>query len=67
MIEVTERVVVRNARNFMLHILRNPYGWSDEVVREMRLKAADELERLYGIESAAKQAVEDFSKALSNI
>lgn len=28
----------------MLHILRNPYGWDDEVVRKVRLQAADLIE-----------------------
>jgi hypothetical protein len=38
-------------KNFMLHVLRNPDGWSEEVIREMRLKAANELERLYALEA----------------
>jgi hypothetical protein len=38
-------------KNFMFHVLRNPHGWSEEVVREMRLKAVDELERLYALEA----------------
>ena len=42
MTEINEQIVRKN-RNFMLHVLRNPFGWSDDVVREMRLKAADEL------------------------
>ena len=65
MTEINEQIVRKN-RNFMLHVLRNPFGWSDDVVREMRLKAADELERLYYVESAAKQAAEDFSRAAHN-
>jgi hypothetical protein len=32
--------------NHLLHVLRNPYGWNDEVIRKVQLKAADELERL---------------------
>ena len=66
MAEMTDEQVARKNRNFMLHVLRNPYGWGDEVVREMRLKAADELERLYGVECAAQQAAEDFSRAAPN-
>lgn len=31
-----------------LHILRNPWGWSEGDQREARLWAADELERLTG-------------------
>jgi hypothetical protein len=29
-----------------LHILRNPYGWSEDQVRDARLWAADNIERL---------------------
>ena len=29
-----------------LHILRNPYGWSEEQIREARLAAADLIESL---------------------
>lgn len=32
--------------NHLLHVLRNPYGWNDHVKEAVRLKAADELERL---------------------
>ena len=34
----------------MLHYLRNPYGIDEPKMREARLQAADELERLYIIE-----------------
>lgn len=34
-------------RSVMLHILRNPAGWSEETVRDVREKAAAELERLW--------------------
>lgn len=30
----------------VLHVLRNPYGWNDHVVRDARLAAADEIDRL---------------------
>ncbi len=30
----------------MLHILRNPYGWGEDQVREARLAAADLIEDL---------------------
>lgn len=30
----------------VLHILRNPHGWNDHVVRDARLAAADEIERM---------------------
>lgn len=32
--------------NKILHILRNPYGWSEEEQRCARLAAADEIEKL---------------------
>jgi hypothetical protein len=32
--------------NRVLHIIRNPYGWSEEEVRAARLKAADIIEWL---------------------
>lgn len=62
--EIHPQVEIKN-RNYMLHILRNPYGWGEEVVREVRLKAADELERLYRVESAAMDAAHDFKMATS--
>ncbi len=37
-------------RDVLLHLLRNPHGWSEEAVREARIKAADELERLWRFE-----------------
>ena len=57
----------RKKRDFMLHVLRNPYGWSEEVVREMRINAANELERLYRVEYAARQAASDFMAATPGI
>ena len=30
----------------ILHILRNPYGWGDEKIREARLAACDLIEQL---------------------
>jgi hypothetical protein len=32
--------------NQVLHVVRNPYGWNEHVVRDARLKLADEFERL---------------------
>jgi hypothetical protein len=32
--------------NYVLHVLRNPYGWDEEQVRAVRLKAADIIERM---------------------
>lgn len=33
----------------MIHILRNPHGYSDDEVRAARLWAADELDALRGL------------------
>ena len=33
-------------RNEAIHILRNPHGYSEERIREARLKACDEIEAL---------------------
>lgn len=44
-------------REFLLHVLRNPSGWNDEVIRGVRVQAADELERLWAIERASKFAL----------
>ena len=37
-------------RDFALHILRNSHGYSDDTLRDMRLKVCDELERLWRLE-----------------
>lgn len=34
-------------RNHLLHVLRNPYGWNDHVISDVRLAAANEIERLF--------------------
>lgn len=31
--------------NKILHILRNPYGYHEEEIKQARLQAADEIER----------------------
>lgn len=35
----------------LLHVLRNPYNWSQDTVRDVRNQAADELQRLWNLES----------------
>lgn len=45
-------------KKIMLHHLRNPYGVDDIEMREARLRAADELERLYEIEKKIKDSLE---------
>ena len=42
--------------NNLLEILRNPQGWNDHVVRDARLIAADEIERLTAENAALKAA-----------
>jgi len=49
----------------MLHILRNPYGWSDEAVREVRNKAASELERLWALERKVKLVADELLEGCS--
>ena len=41
-----ETRLVINQVNLMLHVLRNPHEHGDDVVRQARLWAADEIERL---------------------
>lgn len=48
-------------QDFLLHLLRNPHGWGEEAVREARLKAADELSRLWKNERCAASAVGELS------
>ena len=60
---MNEEQLRRKQHQYILHILRNPCGWSEDVVREVRLMAADELERLYQVELAARQAAEEFQAA----
>lgn len=51
-------------RKTLLHLLRNPWGWSEDTVREARLKAADELERLWRTESAALELHKEMAAVL---
>ena len=51
----------------MLHYLRNPFNHDEHSLREARLQAADELERLYHMEKQLKDFVStmcDFKKVL---
>lgn len=50
-----------NNQDALLHILRNPHGWSDEAVRDVRQKAADELERLWRLEQGLRHFHADLS------
>jgi hypothetical protein len=61
-------IINRNKdRNTLLHILRNPYGWSDETVRDVRKKAADELERLWSFEKHVSELSNSLSDEVAGI
>lgn len=45
----------------LLHILRNPHGWSDDAVRDVRQQAADELERLWRLEQSIRHLHADLT------
>jgi hypothetical protein len=47
-----------------LHILRNPYGWSEDQVRDARLWAADNIERLETRIDALRGLLREARKAL---
>ncbi len=55
------RAAYIDERHVMLHILLKPDGWSAEVVRDVRQKAAAELERLWRVEQAARGIADDLS------
>ena len=56
----------QNDRRTVLHLLRNPWGWSDDVVREARYKAADELERLWRLEANTTEIAKELSQLVPN-
>lgn len=49
----------------LLHLLINPDGWSDEVIRDARQKAANELERLWKQERTMKLIALNIGGALA--
>lgn len=49
----------KESREALLHLLRNPHGWSEDAIRDARLRAAKELERLWMMERSAKMALGD--------
>ena len=49
----------------ILHVLRNPYGWNDHVVRDARLAAATRLEQLAVELVAVKQERDEAWKELA--
>jgi hypothetical protein len=49
----------KESREALLHLLRNPHGWSEDAIRDARLRAAKELERLWFVERQMKVVVSD--------
>jgi len=43
-IEIIQNGVVKFQTSDVLHILRNPYGWSRDQVKRAQLQACDEIE-----------------------
>ena len=54
----------RKERDTLIHILRNPSGWSEDTVRDARQKAAEELERLWLMEQGATSIARALSEVL---
>lgn len=51
--------ITKEQRDSVLHILRNPYGWSEEAQRDVRQRSASELERLWRLERQVQQIAGD--------
>lgn len=54
-----EKKITEEQRHSVLHILRNPHGWSEDAVRDVRQRSASELERLWRIERNVKRLAGD--------
>lgn len=50
-----------------IHILRNPWGWTENGQREARLWAADEIERLRGQRDVLEQLLGDAGEVLHTL
>lgn len=48
----------------MLHLLRNPHGWSEETIRDARIKAAAELERLWSVTERMQLAAKELNEII---
>lgn len=59
-----EKKITKEQRDSVLHILRNPYGWSDDAVRDVRQRSASELERLWRLEKHVQQLTSDLLDAV---
>lgn len=51
----------------ILHVLRNPYGWNDHVVRDAQLAAATRLEQLGAELVAVKQERDAVRQELARV
>ena len=54
----------RKERDTLIHILRNPSGWSEDTIRDARQKAAAELERLWLMEHGATSVARALTEIL---
>ena len=54
-----EKKITVEQRQSVLHILRNPYGWSEDAVRDVRQRSASECERLWRLERHVQQIAGD--------
>lgn len=55
---MTEKITLEQ-RDAVLHILRNPHGWSEDAVLDVRRRCAAELERLWRLERAVQRIAGD--------
>ena len=60
----TQLAQQRKERDTLIHILRNPSGWSEDTIRDARQKAAAELERLWLMEQGATSIARALSEVL---
>jgi len=54
----------KKERSMLLHLLRNPSGWSKDTLRDASQKAANELERLWLMESEASRIASALTEVL---
>lgn len=60
----TQLAQQRKERDTLIHILRNPSGWSEDTIRDARQKAAAELERLWQMELGATSIARALTEVL---
>lgn len=59
-----EKKITKEQRDSVLHILRNPHGWSEDAVRDVRQRSASELERLWRLEHQVQRHTSDLLEAV---